>query len=149
VAARQCGGHCCGGGSGACPVALCNRLVREGGLGPDAPVFQGFDGRVAAGRSAAAACLNGQPITYAQARNWLLRGVAKVRGVSPDEAAAFFGLHSLRSGGASAVAGVLAQADIPEHVFQVHGRWRSREAMLGYIERQLDPRLAVTRVLGY
>jgi hypothetical protein len=31
----------------------------------------------------------------------------------------------------------------------MHGRWRSREAMLGYIERQLDPRLAVTRVLGY
>lgn len=136
------------GVTGACPVALCNRLVREGGLAPGAPLFQGFDGRLAA-RIPAAAHLNGRAITYAQVKNWLLKGVAKVRGISTKEATACFGLHSLRSGGASGVAAVLAKENIPEHVFQMHGRWRSREAMLGYIERQLDPRLAVTQALGY
>jgi hypothetical protein len=137
------------GASAACPVALCVRLVQEGGLQPDAPLFQGFDGRAAAAAAPAGAALNGRPITYARARKWLLKAVAKVRGVSEKEAGSFFGLHSLRSGGASAVAGVLAEANVSEHTFQMHGRWRSREAMLGYIERQLGPRLAVTRALGY
>jgi hypothetical protein len=137
------------GVTAACPLALCCRLVREAGLQPDAPLFQGFDGRAAASAASAAVPLNGRPITYAQAKNWLLKGVAKVRGVSVQEATAFFGTHSLRAGGASAVAGVLAAANVSEHAFQMHGRWRSREAMLGYIERQLGSRLAVTQAIGY
>ena len=60
-----------------------------------------------------------------------------------------FGLHSLRSGGATDVAAVLAKNDIPEHVFQAHGAWKSREAMLVYIQRSLATKLQVTQVMGY
>lgn len=67
-----------------CVILWC-RLVREAGLQADAQLFQGFDGRAAASAPAAAVPLNGRPITYAQAKNWLLKGVAKVRGVSVQE----------------------------------------------------------------
>jgi len=46
-------------------------------------------------------------------------------------------------------AAVLAKNDIPEHVFQAHGAWKSREAMLVYIQRSLATKLQVTQVMGY
>ena len=40
-----------------------------------------------------------------------------------------FGIHSLRSGGASAA----AQAGVSDRLFKKHGRWRSETAKDGYI----------------
>lgn len=147
---RRCGGdshwdyNCLPGGAVSSPGAGAWPATKR-------PFVPGVDGRAAASAAFAAAPLNGQPITYAQARNWLLKGVAKLRGVSVHEAASFFNMrtHSLRAWGASAVAGVLAGIIVSEHAFQIHGRWRSREAMLGYIERQLGSRLAVTQANCY
>ena len=39
-----------------------------------------------------------------------------------------FGLHSLRSGGATDA----AYSDIPDRLFKRHGRWRSESAKHGY-----------------
>ena len=47
-----------------------------------------------------------------------------------------FGLHSLRSGGASAA----ANAGVPDRMFKRHGRWRSENAKDGYVKYSLkDP----------
>ena len=55
-----------------------------------------------------------------------------------------FGVHSLRSGGASAA----AQAGVPDRWFKRHGRWRSENAKDGYIKDNLQDRLQVSRSLG-
>ncbi|KAK3105318.1 hypothetical protein FSP39_022401 [Pinctada imbricata] len=55
-----------------------------------------------------------------------------------------YGLHSLRSGGASAA----ANHGIPDRLFKRHGRWRSENAKDGYIKDSLDDRLAVSKHLG-
>lgn len=55
-----------------------------------------------------------------------------------------FGLHSLRSGGASAA----ANAGVPDGWFKRHGRWRSENAKDGYVKDKLEDRLTVSRSLG-
>ena len=55
-----------------------------------------------------------------------------------------FGLHSLRSGGASAA----ANARVPDRFFKRHGRWQSENAKDGYVKDSLEERLKVTRNLG-
>ena len=54
-----------------------------------------------------------------------------------------FGLHSLRSGGASAA----ANAGVPDRFFKRHGRW-SENAKDGYVKDSLDERLKLSRNLG-
>lgn len=55
-----------------------------------------------------------------------------------------FGLHSLHSGGATAV----ANAGVPDRLFKKHGRWKSENAKDGYVEDSLDSRLSVSRQIG-
>ena len=55
-----------------------------------------------------------------------------------------FGLHSLRSGGATAA----ANSNVKERMFKRHGRWRSEKAKDGYVLDSLEEKLAVTSVLG-
>ena len=55
-----------------------------------------------------------------------------------------FGLHSLRSGGASAA----ANAGVPDRMFKRHGRWRSENAKDGYVKDSLKDRLLVSQKLG-
>ena len=55
-----------------------------------------------------------------------------------------FGLHSLRSGGATAA----ANAKVPDWIFKRHGRWRSENAKDRYIKDNLESRLEVTRKIG-
>ena len=59
-----------------------------------------------------------------------------------------FGLHSLRSGGASVSAG----AGVPDRLFKRHStctcRWRSENAKDGYIKDSLESRLSVSQRIG-
>ena len=55
-----------------------------------------------------------------------------------------FGLHSLRSGGASAA----ANAGVPDRMFKRHGRWRSENAKDGYVKDSFQERLLVSQKLG-
>jgi len=57
---------------------------------------------------------------------------------------ATFSTHSLRAGGASAV----ANAGVADRLFQRHGRWKSVSAKNGYIEDNLKSRLLVSQRLG-
>ena len=55
-----------------------------------------------------------------------------------------FGLHSLRSGGATAA----ANRGISDRLFKRHGRWLSESAKDGYIKDSVDERLSVSLSLG-
>ncbi|KAK3095272.1 hypothetical protein FSP39_012523 [Pinctada imbricata] len=55
-----------------------------------------------------------------------------------------FGLHSLRSGGATAA----ANAGISDRLFKKHGRWRSDRAKDGYVKENIHSLLSVSKNLG-
>ena len=55
-----------------------------------------------------------------------------------------FGLHSLRSGGASAA----ANAGVPDRMIKRHGRWHSENAKDGYVKDSLEECLLVSQKLG-
>lgn len=55
-----------------------------------------------------------------------------------------FGLHSLRSGGAT----TCANLGISDRLFKKHGRWRSETAKDGYVKDSLPDRLSVSKNLG-
>ena len=55
-----------------------------------------------------------------------------------------FGIHSFRSGGATAA----AQNDTPDRLFKIHGRWKSDKAKDGYVLESLQKRLSVSQNLG-
>ena len=78
-------------------------------------------------------------ISYTRVRELLLE-VLKEIGLDPKD----FGVHSLRSGGATAA----ANAGVPDRWFKRHGRWVSENAKDGYVKDKLEDRLSVTRNLG-
>lgn len=55
-----------------------------------------------------------------------------------------FGLHSLRSGGASAA----CNFGISDRLFKRHGRWRSETAKDGYVKDSFSDRMLVSQNLG-
>ena len=54
-----------------------------------------------------------------------------------------FGLHGLRSEGATAA----ANADVHDRLFKRHGRWRSDKAKDGYVKDNLDALRSVSKSL--
>ena len=56
-----------------------------------------------------------------------------------------FGLHSLRSGGASAA----ANAGVPDRLFKRHGRWCSESAKDGYIKDSVSALMSVSESLNF
>lgn len=79
------------------------------------------------------------PISYTRARELLLSAIESI-GLEKHH----FGLHSLRSGGATAA----AAAGVEDRLFKKHGRWKSEKAKDGYIKEDLNQKLSVTRKLG-
>ena len=55
-----------------------------------------------------------------------------------------FGLHSLRSGGASAA----ANAGVPDRLFKRHGHWHSESAKDGYIKDSVSALMSVSESLN-
>ena len=55
-----------------------------------------------------------------------------------------YGLHSLRSGGATAA----AKLGVSDRIFKRHGRWRSERAKDGYVRDDVTERLLVSQNLG-
>ena len=110
------------GSSLACPVSLLQQLLQATGSSQlHVPVFRSF------------VCSLGQPVSlhptkawsYAQARHFALKALSSEAGVPLSCFAKKYGLHSLRSGGASLV----ASKNVPDHIFQAHEAWRSSSAM--------------------
>jgi hypothetical protein len=134
------------GVSDACPVRLLRRFLAEAKWAPELPLFRDYNGHQARStRRLGPVDFKLEAVAYAKMRTLVLRYVGKVLGLPAADVQERFGLHSLRSGGATAVAAV----GVEERLFQAHGGWRSREAMLPYLKESLPNRLAVSAALGY
>jgi hypothetical protein len=129
----------------ACPVALLQRFLGVAQWAEEMPLFRDYDGHQARRRAATAVEFKAEAVSYSKMRAQVLKYVGKVLGVSEEEAKSRFGLHSLRSGGASAV----AAEGVDERLFQAHGGWRSREAMMPYLKDSVETKMSVTAALGY
>ncbi|KAK3085138.1 hypothetical protein FSP39_024971 [Pinctada imbricata] len=79
------------------------------------------------------------PISYTRTREIIL-GAFNTIGLDKSK----FGIHSLRSGGATAA----ATAGISDRLFKKHGRWRSENAKDGYVREDLLQKLSVSKSLG-
>jgi integrase len=75
-------------------------------------------------------------LSYTRMREIFL---AKLHSLGFDSA--MYGVHSLRSGGAT----LAASSGIPDRMFKRHGRWRSETAKDGYVKDTLEARLSVTK----
>ena len=75
-------------------------------------------------------------MSYNRAKELVKKELCK-EGLDPTK----FGLHSLRSGGASAAAAL----GVPDRLFQRHGGWRSEKSRNNYVKETLDSLLLVTK----
>jgi integrase len=80
-----------------------------------------------------------KPMTYSRTREEFLALLVSA-GQNPKN----FGLHSLRSGAASAA----ANAGVKDRLFKRHGRWLSDRAKDGYVKDDILQRLTVSQNLG-
>ncbi|XP_060563636.1 integrase/recombinase xerD homolog [Ruditapes philippinarum] len=78
-----------------------------------------------------------KPLSYTRARETLLHRLREIAG-NVD-----FGLHSLRSGGATDA----ANASVSDRCWKRHGRWKCDKSKDGYVADSLERRL-VTKQLG-
>ena len=119
--------------STSCPVALLERFLREGRHTEDQPLFCKI------GHRGTSQFLRSAAMTYSRARELVLQCL---EGIGLDSRN--YGLHSLRSGGASAA----ANAGVPDRLFKRHGGWRSEAAKDGYLKESLSDLLQVSRSIG-
>ncbi|XP_072031672.1 uncharacterized protein [Amphiura filiformis] len=80
-----------------------------------------------------------RPMSYTRVREVILDALKPIVGDTSK-----FGVHSLRSGGATEA----ANAGVPERLFKRHGRWRSDSAKDGYVKESLPKLLSVSQSLG-
>ena len=80
-----------------------------------------------------------KPISYSSVREAFKRDLKSV-GADPSK----FGLHSLRSGGAT----MTANSGVNDRVFQRHVRWKSVQAKDTYVDDDLAQRLSVSKFLS-
>ncbi|XP_033728368.1 integrase/recombinase xerD homolog [Pecten maximus] len=78
-------------------------------------------------------------LSYTRAREILLEAL---EAVGLDKT--LFGVHSLRSGGATAA----AAAGVSDRLFKKHGRWKSEKAKDGYVRERVHDLLSVSQHLG-
>ena len=123
-------------GSSICPVAMLERYFSLAGLSHSSKLrlFRGIVHTKKGGRLRASGSLS-----YTRMRELLL---AKLSSLGFN--AKSFGVHSLRSGGATAA----ANAGVPDRLFKRHGRWRSESAKDGYVKDSVSSLLSVSRRLG-
>ena len=79
-----------------------------------------------------------KPISYSRIREIFIK---VLKAVNLDWKK--YGLHSLRSGGAS----LAAYNGMSDRLFKQHGKWKSDKAKDGYIEDSLESLLSVTKNL--
>ena len=119
-----------------CPVSMLDRYMKVAAISGDPGKFL-FRGLV--NTKTGARLRPCGSLSYTRVRELVLEKLALL-GLDKSK----FGLHSLRSGGASAA----ANAGVPDRWFKRHGRWRSENAKDGYVKDKLESRLEVSRRLG-
>ena len=126
-------------GSELCPVSLAEEYFRRCNIDNESEehIFRGFT--YFKRTNTYKLRKSGKPISYSTARENVLSAVKQI-GLDPKK----FGLHSLRSGGATAA----ANNGVKDRLFKRHGRWKSDRAKDGYIKDCLNSLLSVSCSLG-
>ena len=78
-------------------------------------------------------------LSYTRCREMFLDALKQIGIKEPK----MYGLHSLRSGGASH----LANKGVSEDLIMQHGRWKTTTAKNRYVKRDIGHRLAVSETL--
>lgn len=113
-----------------CPVEIIEKFLRIANHSKGSPLFR----RVLHTRGGVR--LRKEAMSYSRAKELIKKELGK-EGLDPTK----FGIHSLRSGGASAAAAL----GVPDRLFQRHGGWRSEKARNNYVKESLDSLLLVTK----
>ena len=123
--------------SAACPVELLRRYLAKFKITPNSKelIFK----PISRGKGCCKLVAPDKPISYSTIRGAFRRDLLSL-GVEPSK----FGLHSLRSGGAT----MAANNGVNDRIFQRHGRWKSVQAKDTYVDDDLEQRLQVSRFLG-
>ena len=123
--------------SNLCPLDLTKRYFVLSGIDKqcDKYIFRGIENTK-----------NGQkltkidkPLSYTTIRGHVLDLLASI-GLDPKK----FGLHSLRSGGASAAANL----DVNDRLFKKHGGWKSGKVKDSYVHEDIESKLSVSKNLS-
>ena len=124
------------GSSSACPMDMLMKYISIAGISLDSsqylfkPIFRS--------KGIAKLIYKDKKLSYSAAKDSVL---SRLKSVRPD---LNLGLHSLRSGGATAaVAG-----DVSERCIKRHGRWKCDSSKDMYVVDQLESRLSVSKQLG-
>ncbi|XP_062582000.1 uncharacterized protein LOC134243775 [Saccostrea cucullata] len=124
------------GVTSACPVKMLNRYISLGSIDISSghflfkSVFKSKDGLKLIYKD--------KKLSYTRARECILSKLKSVMGNIN------IGLHSLRSGGATAA----ANSKVNERCWKKHGRWASDSSKDGYVKDSLESRLSVSKNLG-
>ena len=118
-----------------CPVAMVEEYIRRAEIDLKSQLFLFCP----ITRSRSEKLRKSGRLTYTRLRELLKAKLEELGYPSAD-----FGVHSLRAGGAMAV----AASGMPDRLFKKHGHWWSESAKDGYILDPLDQCLLVTRQLG-
>ena len=121
-----------------CPVSMLSRYLTMANISPTSTEYI-FRGVSYCKHSNNYKLRKSGKLSYTTAREILLSALQYI-GLDKSK----FGLHSLRSGGATAA----AAAGIEDRIFKKHGRWKSDKAKDGYVKESLEERLSVTKNLG-
>ena len=120
----------------ACPYSMMRRYFEEAKINSDSedflfkPIFRS--------RDKCALIKKNKPLSYTRTRECLISRLKEVVGDLD------IGLHSLRSGGATAA----ANSGVNDRCWKRHGRWKSDNSKDGYVADSLDSRLSVSRSLN-
>ena len=117
-------------GSFYCPVSLMNRFLILGGAEQGLPLFR----RISHTKNGFS--LRKQSLSYTRALE-MVRKLLKSIGLKPE----LYGLHSMRSGGASLVAAL----GLPDCLVMHHGGWRSESSKNRYIKETKAALLDVSK----
>ena len=123
-------------GSPTCPVSMLERYFNMASLSQQSKlrIFRG----IVVSKSGERLRSQGS-LSYTRLRELFLHKLSEL-GFDAKQ----FGLHSLRSGGATAA----AQAGVPDRLFKRHGRWRSESAKDGYIKDSIPALMSVSESLN-
>ena len=119
--------------SSSCPVKLLELFLERGEHQPSQSLFC-LCQKLGTGYK-----LRQAPLSYSRAREQFRQMISEL-GLDSNE----FGLHSLRSGGASQA----ARSGVSGRVWRRHGGWRSIQAADGYVDESLENTLVVSRNLA-
>ena len=125
-------------GKSTCPVLMLKRYINCAG-------FDGLDPShylytsITMLKSQNKYVIRSDKLSYSRCRE-IIKGALQEIGLDASK----FGVHSLRSGGASAAAAF----GVPDRLFKRHGRWKSDSSKDRYIKETMSNKLLVSMNLG-